>query len=72
MVQPKMFSVVSSNIDSVGYADGKLFVEFKSGKTYSYPATESEVNTLKKAESIGSHFSRDFRGREATLIEDEE
>jgi hypothetical protein len=67
-----MYSVASSNISSVGFANGKLFVEFKSGKTYSYDATESEVNTLKKAESIGSHFSRHFRGREATLIEDEE
>ena len=57
-------TVVSSNINSIGY-DGKsktLEVEFYDGKVYQYsPITQEGYNLLMNAESIGSFFSKNIR-----------
>lgn len=60
--------VKSSNIAAVGFADGRLIVEFKSGTRYSYAATAEEYDALLKADSIGSYFSRVIRPRPAHFL----
>ena len=56
-------AVSSSMIKSVGWEDGKLEVEFNSGKTYTYPVTEQEYQEFLKASSLGQHLNSHFKGR---------
>lgn len=57
--------VKSSNIHSIGYtnADTKMMtVEFVTGGIYAYtPVTLEAFHTLLQAESIGKHFTENFR-----------
>jgi hypothetical protein len=57
--------VISSNIEAVGYQDNTTYVQFKNGSVYAYPDTDkTEYEELVKAESVGSHFSKTFRGKQ--------
>lgn len=54
-----MMSVISSNIESVGYATdvGELHVKFKGNRaTYIYPVGKQIYDELMAAPSVGSHF----------------
>ena len=58
--------VVSSNIASVGYDAAQLLleVEFKGSGVYQYPGVSPEVfRQLVEAESVGSFFAKNIRGR---------
>ena len=56
--------VVSSNINCLGYARGKLFIRFNNGCTYSYDRVPFPVfRTLKESDSVGSAFHRLVRGK---------
>lgn len=53
-----MISVSSSNIDSIGYEDGTLYVRFNSGSLYSYSnVPESVYRALMNADSHGKYFA---------------
>lgn len=54
---PAMFSVQSSSISHVGFADGVLFVRFAKGRAYSYSGvTAEQYKALREAKSIGKHL----------------
>lgn len=56
--------VTSSNIDQLGYYQGTLFIQFKSGAAYKYDQAPYHVyQILAKAESVGSAFHRFVKGR---------
>ena len=56
--------VVSSNIDAVGYALGKLFIKFKSGVTYQYDKVPYDLyDALLKVESAGQFFHHMVKGK---------
>ena len=56
--------VVSSNIDALGYQQGRLFIRFKSGVSYAYDKVDFGVfNALQKAESVGQSFHRLVKGK---------
>lgn len=63
-----MKEVKSSNISHIGWKDGVLSVQFKSGdKIYDYlGVTDAEHKAFVDAESIGSHFHKHFKGRDFT------
>lgn len=67
-----LVKVKSSNIELVGYKDNSTYVTFKSGKCYVYPNTSvDEFEQLVKAESVGSHFAKSYRGKmEYSVLED--
>jgi hypothetical protein len=60
---PEMTHVVSSQIESIGWEDDVLYVQFKSnGALYSYDGVTLETyQGLLGADSIGSAFSREIR-----------
>jgi len=62
LVVPRV-EVTSSNIASVGYHDGKLFVEFRrSGAVYEYRGVPEYVyHELINAESVGKFFHRNIK-----------
>lgn len=39
----RMINVESSNIESVGYESGSLFVKYQSGKTYKYDEVPEDL-----------------------------
>lgn len=54
----QMTSVSSSNIDSIGYENGTLYVRFNSGALYSYSGVPySEYSNLMNASSHGKYFA---------------
>ena len=55
--------VQSSLIKSIGYAEGKMHVEFSNGKVYEYtgPKVQDHYQALMAAESIGKHFGAHVR-----------
>jgi hypothetical protein len=58
--------VSSSNLHSVRYDPDKaeLFVQFKNGKIYRYSGVSAaEHADLMEADSAGSHFASNIRGR---------
>lgn len=60
-----LVKVESSNIDMVGYNGDTTYVQFKNGSVYSYPKTDrKEFEALAKAESVGSHFAKTYRGKQ--------
>lgn len=60
-----LVKVESSNIDMVGYSGDTTYVQFKNGSIYSYPKTSrEEFEELAQADSVGSHFSRTYRGKQ--------
>ena len=56
----------SSMVASVGWASNKLYVEFKSGKVYSYEGVAFDVYArMLAAESKGRFFNSEIRDRYA-------
>lgn len=54
----EMIPVVSSNLSSVGYENGVLYVSFRHGGIYSYEGVPYEVyQNLLKAPSKGKYFA---------------
>ncbi len=59
---PKMISVESSNLDSVGYDGQNLFVEFRSGSIYVYYGVPKQLyNELLDANSKGIFLNRNIK-----------
>lgn len=59
-----MFSVSSSNISSIGYEDGVLYVRFCSGGLYAYfDVPESVYRGLMAASSHGHYFAVHVKGQ---------
>jgi hypothetical protein len=59
-----MLPVKSSQINSVGWQSGTLFIEFNKGTVYSYDRVpESFFEALKKAESVGKYFAAQIKGK---------
>jgi hypothetical protein len=57
-------TVISSNIDEIGFEDNTLFIRFHSGVTYSYAECGYHYfDTLKKVESAGKFFHRWIKGK---------
>jgi hypothetical protein len=57
-------SIVSSNIDEIGFRDNTLFIRFHSGVVYSYADCGYHIyDALKKAESAGKFFHRWIKGK---------
>ena len=57
-------TVVSSNLDEIGYdaARETLEIRFHSGSVYQYsPVKQADYDAFMKAESKGKHFSKHFR-----------
>lgn len=63
--------VVSSNIKSIGFADGQMDIEFSNGKVFRYsgPKVEEHYNGLMAAESVGKYFYANVRGCKETTHE---
>lgn len=57
------YKVDSSNIKSVGYADGVLVVEFKNGHLFAYDCTPEQFEAFAAAESKGRYYSLNIRGK---------
>lgn len=59
-----MISVESSNLRSVGYENGTLYVSFHSGSTYSYDGVPQSVyENLLNAPSKGKYFNTNIKNR---------
>ena len=57
-----MKKVESSNIAAIGYKDGVLSVEFKSGATYDYHGVSPDLHAqFMSADSHGRFFSQHIR-----------
>lgn len=59
-----MIPVESSQIDAIGHdpRHNEMKVRFKNGGTYLYRnVTLGDFEALRKAESVGSHFSKVFK-----------
>ena len=60
---PEMKSVFSSHINTVGYADGVLYVEYSTGKTAAYIDVPEDVAAdVMSSPSIGSAVRDQSRG----------
>ena len=58
-----MISVSSSNLDTVGYEKGTLYVRFKNGSLYSYSGVPEYVyNELVNASSKGRYLATYVKG----------
>lgn len=56
--------VISSNIDALAHYDGKLYIRFKSGITYSYANVPfTYFDAMQKAESAGQFFHRMIKNK---------
>lgn len=59
----KMNHVVSSDLESVGYEDGTLYIRFHSGGTYRYSGVPVSVyRGLMSAASHGKYFHANVKG----------
>ena len=59
----QMNSVNSSNISSIGYENGTLYVRFNSGAMYAYSNVPEAVYAgLMSASSHGSYLARNVKG----------
>ena len=57
-----MIPVESSNLSSVGYENGTLYVSFHSGSTYSYSGVPFQVfQNLLNAYSKGEYFAANIK-----------
>lgn len=58
-----MIPVASSNIASIGYENGTLYVRFRNGGTYAYlNVPQSVYNSLMSAPSCGSYLAAHIKG----------
>jgi len=56
--------VKSSNIQSIGYDDGLLEIEFTNGRIYQYDGVELEkAEALINAESVGKFFFANIKNK---------
>lgn len=56
-------NVISSNIQSLGYSLGALFVKFNNGSTYKYKGVPFSVyRELESAESVGKTLNAKVKG----------
>ncbi len=66
-MRPIYKAVTSSNIGALAYADGKLWVEFLSGRRFAYDAPQSlfdQMMDLQKAKkSVGGFFAKEVKGK---------
>lgn len=59
-----MVSVSSSNLSSVGYENGTLYIAFRAGGLYAYyNVPENVFNALMSASSHGKFFSQFIKNR---------
>ena len=59
----RMTPVSSSNISSIGYENGTLYVEFHGGRLYAYSGVpESVYRNLMAASSHGSYLATHVKG----------
>ena len=59
-----MVPVCSSNIQSVGYDQGNLLVDFKNGRRYVYHGVSLALfNGLVHAPSVGKFFDQSIKNR---------
>ena len=59
-----MIPVTSSNISSIGYQSGTLYVSFHSGGLYAYSGVpESIYRELMSASSHGKYLASQIKGR---------
>lgn len=64
MNTPDLSAVKSSNIQSVGYAAGSLFVRFNSGTLWRYDEVPNTIfQAMKSAPSVGSYFFKNVKGK---------
>ncbi len=64
MSLPEMFSVSSSNIESIGYDEEnqEVYVRFLNGSIYIYKGVPKyEYENLKDAPSLGSYLHRNYK-----------
>jgi len=55
----KLLKVISSSVDSIGYKNGILEVQFKNGECYIYSRVPKKIyNQLMKADSIGTFLNK--------------
>lgn len=60
----QMISVDSSNLESVGYVNGTLHIQFHSGGLYEYTNVPASLyQGLMSAPSKGRYFHANIRGR---------
>lgn len=60
----EVFEAISSNIESVSYEDGDLFITYKNHTTYVYQKVPREIfENLKKAESVGKFVNQYIKGK---------
>lgn len=64
----KMEPVNSSNLNRIGYDNGNLVVEFKTGSLYEYSHVPAKVyadllDASKSGQSVGSLFFRNVRNK---------
>lgn len=57
------FKVDSSTIESIGFEDDVLVVEFKNGHIYAYSMQQERFEEFAAAESKGAYFNREIRGK---------
>lgn len=56
-------SVSSSNIESIGFEDNVLEIEFKNGSVYQYYDVEEHIyESLMAAESYGRYLAQNIKG----------
>jgi len=59
-----MEPVVSSNVAAIGFENGTLTVEFKSGSTYEYTGVSKETfQAFKEAPSAGRFFIANIKNQ---------
>jgi hypothetical protein len=59
-----MLKVKSSQIESIGYADGTLAIKFAGGGTYHYEGVSAGLFAeMQKAESVGKFFGAHVRNK---------
>ena len=63
-VDTTLISVDSTAISAIGWADGVLTVEFRSGRIYDHPRVPYSVfEELMRASSKGAYYNTQIRGR---------
>jgi hypothetical protein len=64
MKPPALTPVKSSNIQKIGYADNRLFVQFQGGALYSYEGVPKKVHDdMLASDSVGRFFKDHVRGK---------
>ena len=62
-IEVKMKKIQSSNIESIGYNSGKLFIRFKGNTVYKYDNVSRETNDiLMESDSKGKFIHNNIKG----------